>query len=168
MKASEWCRCMAPFILNIGTGWKIVDSFTPWTLDTRWWGPRYPLSRRVCRPKNSSGHFREEKNSPLPIIKPDSLVAQAVAQSLYWLSHPYTKHIQLCMSMFFIMRYDCLKANRESLGGVCPIPLPGRQIDLQKSLRRSICFIIFPYFCQFWPSASACCSSLGRKMYGFR
>ena len=43
------------------------------------------------------------------------------------------------------MQYVCLKANRECLGGVCPIPppLPGRQIDLQKSLRRSICFIIF-------------------------
>jgi hypothetical protein len=106
----------------------------------------------------------KRKNSPLSIIKPEFLVAQAVAQSLYWLSFSYTKHIQLLMSIFSIMQYDCLKANRESLGSVCPIPLPGGHSDLQKSLRRSICFIIFPYFCQFWPSPSAYCSSSGRKM----
>ena len=149
----------------MGTAWKIV---VRWTLDTRWWGSRYPLSRRVCRPKNPSGHFREEKNSPPPIIKSDSLVVQAVAQCLYWLSHPYTKHIQLFMSIFFIMQCDCVKVNRESLGGVCPIPLPGRKIDLQKSFRRSICFIVFPYFFQFWPPLSAYCSSSGRKMYELR
>jgi len=159
---------MAPVILDIGTGSKFVVSFMPWRVDTRWKGPRYPLSRRVCRSKNPSVHFREEKNYPLPIIKPDTLVAQAVAQSLYWLSLTYTKHIQLFVSIFFIMQYDCLKANRESSGSVCPIPIPRGHSDLKKSLRRSICFIIFPYFCQFWPTSSAYCSSSGRKMYGFR
>lgn len=52
-----------------------------------------------------------------PIIKPDALVAQAVAQSLYWLSYPYSKHTQLFVStsILLITQYDYVNANRDFL-----------------------------------------------------
>jgi hypothetical protein len=52
------------------------------------------------------------------------------------------------MNILLIIEHDCLKANRESLGGMCPIPLPGkggteRSAKISQTIDRFYNFTIF-------------------------
>jgi len=58
---------VAPLILNLGTRWRIVVSFTPRPLYSRGEIPRYPLDRRLDGPQSRSGRGGEEKK---PITAP--------------------------------------------------------------------------------------------------
>jgi hypothetical protein len=67
---------IAPHILDLGTSWRWVVSFTPRPLYTQGKSPRYPQDRRLGGPQSRSGHGGEENNSQLlpglehPIIQP--------------------------------------------------------------------------------------------------
>jgi hypothetical protein len=63
----------APRILNLGTRWRWVVSFTPWPLYPQRKSPWYPLNRRLGGTQSRFERSGEEKNSqPLPGIEPPS------------------------------------------------------------------------------------------------
>jgi hypothetical protein len=76
MKAYWGSEGIAPLILDLGTRWRWVVSFTTRLLYPQGNSPRYPLDRRLGRPQSRSGRGGEQKNSqPLtglepPIIQP--------------------------------------------------------------------------------------------------
>jgi hypothetical protein len=58
----EWeSGCIDPRILDLGTSWRWVVSFTPRPIYLRGKSPRYPLDRRLSGPQNRSGERGEEK-----------------------------------------------------------------------------------------------------------
>jgi hypothetical protein len=60
-------------ILDLGTRWRLVVSFTPRQLYSQRKSLRYPLDRRLGGPQTSSGSGGEEKNSqPPPGIEPQN------------------------------------------------------------------------------------------------
>jgi hypothetical protein len=59
---------MVACILNLGTRWKRIVSFTSWPLYPWEKNARFPLDRRLGRPQISSGHSGKEKN-PCPYCK---------------------------------------------------------------------------------------------------
>jgi hypothetical protein len=62
---------MDPFILDHGTRWRWVVSFTPWAIYPQGKDTRYPLHTSLDGPQSRSGHGGEEKTShPLPGIEP--------------------------------------------------------------------------------------------------
>jgi hypothetical protein len=62
---------IAPCILDLGTGWRRVVSFTSWLLYLQGKSPWYSLDRRLGGPWSYSRHDGEEKNSQSPPgIKP--------------------------------------------------------------------------------------------------
>jgi hypothetical protein len=65
MKAYWGSGRIAPLILNLSTAWRWVVSLTPRPLCVRWKSPRYPLDRRLYRPRNRSERDGEVKN-PCP------------------------------------------------------------------------------------------------------
>jgi hypothetical protein len=70
---------IAPCILDLGTSWRTVVSFTPLPLYPQGKNPKYPLHRRLGGPQNRSGLGGEEKNSwLLRGLKPP--IIQSVAQ----------------------------------------------------------------------------------------
>jgi len=58
MKEYWGSGCMTPHILNLGTRWRRVVSFTPRPLF-----PRYPFDRTLRGPQNRPGRGGEEKKS---------------------------------------------------------------------------------------------------------
>jgi hypothetical protein len=61
-------------ILDFGTRWRWVVSFTPLPLYTRGKSLRYPLDGRLGGPQSQSGRCREEKNLfPLLGIEPPAV-----------------------------------------------------------------------------------------------
>jgi hypothetical protein len=69
----------APLILDPGTRWRWVVSFTPRPLYPKGKSPWYPLDRRKGGPQSESGRGGEEKNSqPLSGLEPP--IIQPVAQ----------------------------------------------------------------------------------------
>jgi hypothetical protein len=58
--------CMAPRILDLGTRWRRVVSFTSQPLYPQGKSPWYPLVRRLGGPQNRFGHGGGEKNSHPP------------------------------------------------------------------------------------------------------
>jgi len=66
-KAHWGSRDTTPLILNLGTRWRRVVSFTPRTLYSQEKSPWYQLDRRPGEHQSRSGRGGEEKNSqPLP------------------------------------------------------------------------------------------------------
>jgi hypothetical protein len=62
---------VAPRILDLGTRWRWVVSFTPRPLYPQGNSPSYPLERKLDGSQSRSGRGGEEKNSqPLPGIEP--------------------------------------------------------------------------------------------------
>jgi hypothetical protein len=62
---------VAPRILDLGTRWRWVVSFTPRPLYPQGKCPFYPLDRRLGGPQSRSWHGSEEENSqPPPEIEP--------------------------------------------------------------------------------------------------
>jgi hypothetical protein len=80
----------APCILKLGTRWRWMVSFMPWSLYP--WGksPRYPLDKRLGwgAPELVWTWWWREKNTfPIPVGKQTPII-QPVALSLYWPSYP--------------------------------------------------------------------------------
>ena len=70
MKAHRVSKNTTPLILNIGTRHGSVANFILRMLYPTERTCQYPLSRRLGRHQNWSGHFRKEKNLwPLPGFK---------------------------------------------------------------------------------------------------
>jgi len=59
---------IAPRILNLGTRWRRVVSFTPLPLYPSKKSPRYSLDRRLGEPESQSGRGSEEKQIPAPTV----------------------------------------------------------------------------------------------------
>jgi hypothetical protein len=77
-----WDGGRAPRILELGTSRRWIVSFMFRPLY-----PRYPLDRRLGRPRSRSGRSGEEKNSkPLPGIEPLNPDNPSRSQSLYRMS----------------------------------------------------------------------------------
>jgi hypothetical protein len=66
MKTYWGSRGIAPRILDLGSRWRRVVSFTPRPLYSQGKSPRYPLDRRLGGPQSRSGRGGEEKNSNPP------------------------------------------------------------------------------------------------------
>jgi hypothetical protein len=70
---------IAPRIIDIGSRWRWVVSFTPRPLYPQGKSPLYPLDRRLGGPQSRSGRGGEEKNSQhIPGLEPP--IIQPVAQ----------------------------------------------------------------------------------------
>jgi hypothetical protein len=70
---------ITPLILDLGTRWRWVVSFTPCLLYPQGKSPWYPLGRRLGGPQSRSGHGGEEKNfQPLSGFEPS--IIQPVSQ----------------------------------------------------------------------------------------
>jgi hypothetical protein len=80
MKTYWGSGCIAPRILDLGTRWRWVVSFTPRQLYSQGKSPWFPLDRRLGGPQSHSGREGEEKNSPPP-LNPWTPIVQPVAQS---------------------------------------------------------------------------------------
>jgi len=79
MKAYWMSGGTAPFILDLGTIWRWVVSFTSWLLYPKRKSCWYPWDRRLGGPQSLSGHSGEEKNSQPPLgLEPPIL--QPIAQ----------------------------------------------------------------------------------------
>jgi hypothetical protein len=92
MEAYWWSEGIALPILDLGTRWKWVASFTPRPLYPQRKILLYPLDRRLGGPQSRSGGGGEEKNSQLlPELKPPVIhpVAQRCTTELFRLL--YTK-----------------------------------------------------------------------------
>jgi hypothetical protein len=80
MKAYWGSEGIAPRILDLGTRWAWVVSFTPQLLYPQEKSPRYPLDRRLGGAQSQVERGSEEKSShPLPGLEPP--IIQPVAQS---------------------------------------------------------------------------------------
>jgi hypothetical protein len=80
---------ITPHLLNHGSRWRWVVSFTPRPLYLRGKSPRYPLDRRLGGPQSRSGHSGDEENKSLPFPAGNrTLVVQPIAPSLFWLGYP--------------------------------------------------------------------------------
>jgi hypothetical protein len=80
-----WSGGIAPRILDFGTRWRCVVSFTPRPIYPQGNSLRYPLDRRLDGPQSRSGRGGEEKNShPLPGLETPDHSDRSPA--LYWLS----------------------------------------------------------------------------------
>jgi hypothetical protein len=78
--------CIAPRILDLGSRWRWVVSFTPQPLYPQGESPCYSMDRRLGGPRSQSGRGGEEKNSQtlpgleLPISQP---IAQRYTTKLF-------------------------------------------------------------------------------------
>jgi hypothetical protein len=79
---------IAPRILDLGTRWRQMVSFTPRPLYPQGKSPSYPLDRRLGGPQGRSGRGGEEKNSqPPPGIEPQNPDHPIRSPMLYRLSY---------------------------------------------------------------------------------
>jgi hypothetical protein len=79
MKAYRMSGDIAPSILDLGSRWRSVVSFTPRPLYPQGKSPWYPLDKKLGGPQSRSGGGGEEKNSqPLPGL--EAPIIQPVAQ----------------------------------------------------------------------------------------
>jgi hypothetical protein len=79
MEAYWESESIAPRILDLGSRWRWVVSFTPRPFYPQEKSPWYPLDRRLGGPQMRSGRGGEEKNSQaLPRF--EHLIIQPVAQ----------------------------------------------------------------------------------------
>jgi hypothetical protein len=89
MKTYWWSGGIVPHILDLGTRWRWVVSFTPRPLYPQGKSPWYQLDRMLSGLHSWSGHGVKEKNSlPPPEIEPRPSARPARNQSLYRLSYP--------------------------------------------------------------------------------
>jgi hypothetical protein len=75
--------CIHPRFLDLGTSWRWVVSFTPWSLYPRGKSPRYPLDRRLGGPQSRPGQYREETIFTIPRLELRPLGRTARSQWLY-------------------------------------------------------------------------------------
>jgi hypothetical protein len=70
MKTNWGSGDLAPRILDLGTRWRWVVSFTPRPLYPQGNSPCYLLDRRLSGPQNRSGRGEEKNSQPPPGIEP--------------------------------------------------------------------------------------------------
>jgi hypothetical protein len=90
-----WVRGIGPRILDLGTRWRWVFSFTPRPLYPQGKSPWYPLYRRLGGRQRQTGRGGEEKNfQPLAWLEPR--ITQTVAQRYtnWAIKTTYTKEIK--------------------------------------------------------------------------
>jgi hypothetical protein len=78
MKAYWESGGIAPRILDLGTRWRWVVSFTPPSLHPQGNSPWYPLERRLSGPQSRSGRSDEKNSQLLPGLEPPTI--QPIAQ----------------------------------------------------------------------------------------
>jgi hypothetical protein len=88
MKAYGGSGCIDLRILDLGTSWRWMVSFTPRPLYPLGKSPRYPLDRRLDGPHSRSVRRGEEKILALPGLELRPLGRTACSQSLYRLRYP--------------------------------------------------------------------------------
>jgi hypothetical protein len=77
---------IAPRIIDLGTRWRWVVSFTPRSFDPQGERAWYPLDRRLGGHDSRSGHGGEKKNfQPLSVLEPPiiQLVVQIYTTELF-------------------------------------------------------------------------------------
>jgi hypothetical protein len=79
MKAYWESGGIAPRIVDLGTRWRRVVSYTPRSLYLQGNSPWYPLDKRLGGPLSQSGRGGEEKNSQ-PLLGLEPPIIQPVAQ----------------------------------------------------------------------------------------
>jgi hypothetical protein len=80
MKAYRGSGGRAPCIVDLGTRWREVVSFTPLPLYPQGKSPWYQFDRRLGGPQSRSGVGEEKNSQPLPGLEPP--IIQPVAQHL--------------------------------------------------------------------------------------
>jgi hypothetical protein len=87
--------CTAPRILDLGTRWMWVVSFTPRPLCPQGKSPRYQLDRRLGGPQSRSGGGDEKNFQPPPRIEPynPNRPARSLVAIPSELSRPLLKHL---------------------------------------------------------------------------
>jgi hypothetical protein len=139
---------IAPRILDLGTRWRWVVSFTHRPLYLQGKIPWYPLDRRLGGPQSRSGRGGEEKNSqPPPGIEPYNPDRPARSSALYRLSY----------------HGSALKYENESL--LLPFTLSGTYFNLHGSLPRSPLVLPSSFWSSKWPFLK--CFLLPRILYAF-
>jgi hypothetical protein len=91
-------ECIDPHILDVGTSWRWVVSFTPRSLYPWEKSPRYPLDRRLGRPQTT---WRGEPIFPLPGLELQELRHPARSQSLYRLRNPGSYYLYVLDALTF-------------------------------------------------------------------
>jgi hypothetical protein len=138
---------VTPRILNVGTRWSWVVSFTPRPLYPQGKIPWYPVDRRLGGPQNRSGRGGEEKNcQTLPGLEPPIIqpVAQRYTTELYWLLVMFIMYVKitaLVSSMGALRPLACSAWNhldtpvgflRREIGPYIAKPLPTQDGVTQK------------------------------------
>jgi hypothetical protein len=77
----------APRIVNFGTRWRGMISFTLLPLYLRVKSPWYPLDRRLGGTQSRSGRGGEDRKKVPAPARNQTQVVQSISQSLYWLSY---------------------------------------------------------------------------------
>jgi hypothetical protein len=85
--------CIDPHLLDLGTSWRWVISFTPRLLYYRGKSPLYPLNRRRVESKYLSGQHEEEKIFGYAENRTLSLGRPARSQSVYRLRYPGSRKL---------------------------------------------------------------------------
>jgi hypothetical protein len=80
--------CIDPRVLDPGTSWRWVVSFTPRPLYSLGKSPCYPLDRRLDEPRTGLDDVEKRKMLPLPGLELRTVVHLARSQSLYRLRCP--------------------------------------------------------------------------------
>jgi hypothetical protein len=96
-------------ILDLGTRWSWVVSFTPRPLYPRTNRPWYPLERRLGGPQSQSGCYGEEKNLGLARIWTPAI--QPRSPSLYQLSYADSQSYTVLFKCVFTMQTNVLHCN---------------------------------------------------------
>jgi hypothetical protein len=78
MKAYWGSAAIALRILDLGTRWRSVVSFTPRPLYFQGNNPWYPIDRRLGGPQSRSGQGGEKNSQPLPGLEPQ--IIQPIVQ----------------------------------------------------------------------------------------
>jgi hypothetical protein len=100
-RVREWRYCSN--ILDLGSGWRWVVSFTPQLLYFRWNRLRYPLDRRLSKPQSQSRRcgvekypcFCRESNSGRP----------ARSLPMYWLRYPGNNSVYYPLYIIYYLNY---------------------------------------------------------------
>jgi hypothetical protein len=94
-RRAEWSY--SSIVLNLGSRWKWMISFTPLPNCSRGNSPWYPLDRWLGGTESQSGLYGGDKNLlPLRESNPESSAVQPVTWSLYRLSYPFIYYLFIC------------------------------------------------------------------------
>jgi hypothetical protein len=153
---------ITPHILDFGTTWRKVLSFTPRPLFSRSQNPRYPLDRRLGGPQSRSGRGDEERKShnyPRRESNPDRPARSIVSvltelfrllSKIHFIIFPSTpKSTVWSLSFGF---YDQNFACVSRFSHACHMQRPSHPLDLftiiilgeSYTLRSSLCGLLQP------------------------